>query len=241
MPDERFQNNSELLRMSQEGDNEALARLMEINGGLVKSIAVRFTGRGVELEDLIQIGNIGMLKAVKSFDQSFNTVFSTYAVPLIIGEIKRYLRDDGIIRVGRKTKRMGAQILKEREKYINEHGVEPTLDVLAKICEMEREELVYALDSTSKVASLSETNSETGLALETSIADNEDKIGALTEKIALAGALERLEPQARQIIYLRYFKNKTQQQCARILGLTQVKISREEKKILAKLKEMLEY
>lgn len=239
MADERFSDNAELIIEAQKGDKDALAKLTENNMGLVRSIAVRFIGRGVELEDLIQIGTIGMLKAIKSFDTSFGTVFSTYAVPLIIGEIKRYLRDDGIIRVGRKIKRMGAEILKAREEYISEHGFEPTLDELAKICQVDREELVFALDSTNQVASLSEVMGDTGLTLESTIADTDDKIGVLTEHIALTSALGKLCPQSRKIIYLRYFKNKTQQECAEILGLTQVKVSREEKKILAALKQQI--
>lgn len=239
MSDERFCENSELLRLAQSGDEQALAKLMETNTGLVRSIAVRFIGRGVELEDLIQIGTMGMLKAVRSYDSGFGTAFSTYAVPLIIGEIKRYLRDDGMIRVGRKTRRMGAQILRAREEYITKHGHEPTVDELAGICEIDRGELVFALDSTNPIASLSETVGDTGLTLESTIADSDDGIQSLTERIALTSALDTLEPQARKIVYLRYFKNKTQQECAKILGLTQVKISREEKKILARLKEML--
>lgn len=239
MADERYRENGELLALAREGDEAALSRLMEINSGLVRSIAVRFSGRGVELDDLIQIGTIGMLKAVKSYDPGFGTVFSTYAVPLIIGEIKRYLRDDGIIRIGRKTRKTGAIILKAREEYITAHGHEPTVDELAKICELERDELIFALDSTSPIASLNETVGDTGLTLESTIADNNDGIQSLTERIALTSALDKLDAQSRKIVYLRYFMNKTQQECAKILGLTQVKISREEKKILAKLREML--
>ncbi|MBQ4137162.1 MAG: sigma-70 family RNA polymerase sigma factor [Clostridia bacterium] len=239
MAEERFSDNAELLRLAAEGDTAALERLMENNLGLVRNIAVRFMGRGVEKEDLIQIGSVGMLKAIRSFDPSYNTAFSTYAVPLIIGEIRRYLRDDGIIHVGRKTRRLGAQILRVREEYIAKNGCEPGIDELADLCGVEREELIYALDAANPVASLSETLGEGGLTLETTIADNEDEIHALTERISLASALDSLPEQWRKIIYLRYFKNLTQQQCAGIMGLTQVKISREEKKILASLKEML--
>ena len=239
MAEERFSDNAELLKLAAEGDVSALERLMENNLGLVRNIAVRFMGRGVEKEDLIQIGSVGMLKAIRSFDPSYNTVFSTYAVPLIIGEIRRYLRDDGIIHIGRKTRRLGAQILRVREEYIAKNGSEPGIDELASLCEVEREELVYALDAVNPVASLSESLGDGGLTLETTIADTEDEILALTEKISLASALESLPEQWRKIIHLRYFKNLTQQQCASIMGLTQVKISREEKKILASLKEKL--
>ncbi|MBE6606397.1 MAG: sigma-70 family RNA polymerase sigma factor [Ruminococcaceae bacterium] len=239
MADERFSDNAELLTLAQSGDDAALERLVENNSGLVRSIASRFLGRGVELEDLLQIGSLGMLKAVRSYDSSYNTAFSTYAVPLIIGEIRRYLRDDGMIRVGRKTRRLGAQILRVREEYVREHGHEPGVDELAHLCEVERDELVFALDSTNPIASLSESVSDTGLTLETLIADSDDAIHSLTEKIALTSALDKLPSDWRKIVYMRYFKNMTQQQCAEKLGITQVKISREEKKILAKLRELL--
>ncbi len=239
MADERFSDNAELLNLAQSGNEAALEKLMENNAGLVRSIAARFLGRGVELEDLLQIGSVGMLKAVRSYDASYNTAFSTYAVPLIIGEIRRYLRDDGMIRVGRKTRRLGAQILRVREEYIREHGSEPGVDELARLCEVDREELVFALDSTNPIASLNESMGDTGLTLETTIADSEDAIHSLTEKIALTSALDKLPHDWRKIVYLRYFKNMTQQQCAEKLGITQVKISREEKKILAKLRELL--
>lgn len=240
MSENRFSDNAELLKKAVEGNEDAVARLMENNAGLVRSIAQRFVGRGVELEDLLQIGSLGMLKAVKSFDESYNTAFSTYAVPLIIGEIRRYLRDDGMIHVGRRTRKLGAQILRVREEYVSKHGHEPRVEELAELCGVEKEELVFALDATSPIASLNESVGDTGLTLETTIADSNDDILALTERIALKSALDELPTQWRKIVYLRYFKSLTQQQCASILGITQVKISREEKKILAYLRDKLE-
>ncbi len=239
MPDERFSSNTELLTLARGGDESALEALIENNSGLVRSIAVRFTGRGVEFEDLVQIGTIGMLKAVKSFDPSFGTVFSTYAVPLIIGEIRRYLRDDGMIRIGRKTKQLGARILRIREEFVAENGFEPSVDKLCELSGIERDEVIFALDSTTPVSSLSECVGDTGLTLEATISDSNDTILALTEKIALTSALSELSPEWRKIVYMRYFLNLTQQECAKRLGITQVKVSREEKKILARLKEML--
>ncbi len=239
MSDERFSSNSELLTLARDGDKNALEALIENNLGLVRSIAFRFTGRGVEFEDLVQIGTLGMLKAIKSFDSSYGTVFSTYAVPLIIGEIRRYLRDDGMIRVGRKTKQLGAKILRIREEFVAENGFEPSVDKLCELSGIERDEVVFALDSTTPVSSLSECVGDTGLTLEATISDSNDTILALTEKIALTNALSELSPEWRKIVYLRYFLNLTQQECAKRLGITQVKVSREEKKILARLKEML--
>ena len=239
MSDERFSANSELLSLARDGDENALSDLIKNNSGLVHSIAIRFTGRGVEYEDLVQIGTMGMLKAVKSYDPSFGTVFSTYAVPVIIGEIRRYLRDDGMIRVGRKTKQLGAKILRLREEFVSENGFEPSVDKLCELSGTTRDEVVFALDSTSPISSLSECVGDTGLTLEATLSDNADTILALTEKIALTSALSELSPEWRRIVYLRYFLNLTQQECAKRLGVTQVKVSREEKKILARLKEML--
>ncbi len=239
MSDERFSSNAELLSKAKDGDENSLNSLIENNLGLVRSIALRFTGRGVEYEDLLQIGTIGMLKAVRSYDSSFGTVFSTYAVPLIIGEIRRFLRDDGMIRVGRKTKQLGAKILRLREEFVSENGFEPSVDKLCELSGSSRDEVVFALDSTTPVSSLSECVGDTGLTLEATISDSSDTILALTEKIALTSALSELSPEWRKIVYMRYFLNLTQQECAKRLGITQVKVSREEKKILARLRDML--
>lgn len=239
MSDKRYADNKELIESARAGDRNALEAIMINNAGLVRSIAVRFIGRSVDYDDLIQLGNLGMLKAVKSYDAGYNTAFSTYAVPLIIGEIKRYLRDDGIIRVGRDTKKLGAIILKEREKYLNEHGSEPSVDELAAICNVSRSDLVYALEASMPISSLSEPAGDSGLSLESTIADSDEWDPALIEKIALNSAISKLQPDRQKIIYLRYYKNLTQQECAKILGITQVKISREEKKIIAELRAML--
>lgn len=239
MSEMKFSENASLLERAARGDSDATQKLMENNAGLVRSIALRFSGRGVELDDIIQIGSLGMLKAIRSYDASYNTVFSTYAVPLIIGEIRRFLRDDGIIHVGRRTRRLGAKILRVREEYVREHGCEPGVDELAEICGVEREELVLALDSASPVVSLNESVGDSDTTLEQQIADSEDEIASLTEKIALTGALAKLPDEWRKIVFLRYFKELTQQECARILGITQVKISREEKKILEYLRKKL--
>ena len=195
MSDERFSSNSELLSLARDGDESALRDLVTNNSGLVRSIALRFTGRGVEYEDLVQIGTMGMLKAVKSYDPSFGTVFSTYAVPVIIGEIRRYLRDDGMIRVGRKTKQLGAQILRLREEFVSENGFEPSVDKLCELSGLGRDEIVFALDSTTPVGSLSECVGDTGLTLEATLSDSNDTILALTEKIALTSALSALSPE----------------------------------------------
>ncbi|MBR4186524.1 MAG: sigma-70 family RNA polymerase sigma factor [Clostridia bacterium] len=227
------------LQRASEGDREAEERLVEWNQGLVTSVAARFRGRGADFEDLVQIGSIGLLKAIRSFDLERGFAFSTYAVPLIIGEIRRFLRDDGMVKVGRGQKRMGALLMKEREAWIAEHGEEPRLNVLAERVGITPEEAAAALDAASPVRSLSERIGEDDFSLEDVIPAEEDEIGRMVENLALTETIRRLPPLWRQIIALRYFKDYSQQQTADALGLTQVKISREEKKIFAELRGRL--
>ncbi|MBQ4591561.1 MAG: sigma-70 family RNA polymerase sigma factor [Clostridia bacterium] len=221
------------------GDTSAETELVQRNSGLVNGIAHRFKGRGVEFEDLVQIGTIGMIKAIRSFDLSRGNAFSTYAVPLIIGEIRRFLRDDGIVKVSRIQKRTGAALMHAREQYIAEHGVEPRLGELAKIVGVSPEEAASALDSASPVRSLSESIGDDDFSLEDVIPSSDDELGKMLEKVALRETIGTLPPLWKKIILLRYFRDYSQQQTADALGLTQVKISREEKKIFTKLRENL--
>ncbi len=221
------------------GEREQEARLVELNMGLVSSVAVRFRGRGADFEDLMQIGSIGLLKAIRSFEPERGFAFSTYAVPLIIGEIRRYLRDDGAIKVSRTAKRMGAALMREREKYLAEYGEEPRLEVIAEKVGVSPEEAAAALDASAPVRSLDENIGEDGFALEDVIPSEDDDIGKMLERVSLAEVIGTLPPLWRQIIGLRYFREFSQQQTAEALGLTQVKISREEKKIFAELRDRL--
>lgn len=221
------------------GDPSAEDELVARNSGLVNGIAHRFKGRGVEFEDLVQIGNIGMIKAIRSFDLSRGNAFSTYAVPLIIGEIRRFLRDDGIVKVSRIQKRTGAALMHAREQYIAEHGVEPRLEEIAETVGVSPEEAAAALDSTSPVRSLSEAIGDDDFSLEDVIPSSDDELGKMLEKVALREVISTLPPLWKKIILLRYFRDYSQQQTADVLGLTQVKISREEKKIFTKLRENL--
>ena len=233
--------NLTLIQAAQEGDREAMEALISQNMGLVKTISRRFTGRGVEYEDLVQIGTMGMLKAAKSFDIHFGTVFSTYAVPLIIGEIRRFLRDDGIIKVSRDIRKKGMLIMKAKEDYIKEHQQEPKISELASLCEMSMEEVVYALDAVCPVYSLQDTlgNDDDGATLEQMTPSDENEIEKMTDKLALSEAIAKLDRQSQMIIQLRFYKDLSQQQTAEILGITQVKVSREEKKIFAFLRKEL--
>lgn len=236
-----FNKNQDLLLRASQGDEKATEELMTMNLGLVRSIALKFKDRGVEYEDLVQIGSIGMLKAIRSFDLEKGTVFSTYAVPLIIGEIRRFIRDDGLIKVSRIYKQQGALLMKEREKYIMENGCEPHIDVLAKNCGMSSQEAVVALDATSTVNSLSAsiTGEDDSFTLESTLCSEGNEIDSRIEHIALSQAISSLPPLWRKIITLRYLKEYSQQATAKLLGLTQVKISREEKKIFATLRKEL--
>ena len=236
-----FNKNQELLQKATQGDKKATEELMTTNLGLVRSIALKFKDRGVEYEDLVQIGSIGMLKAIRSFDLEKGTVFSTYAVPLIIGEIRRFLRDDGLIKVSRVYKQQGAQLMKEREKYIAENGCEPRIEELAKICSLSVQEASVAIEATAGVNSLSASinGEDDGFTLENTLCEEKNEIDAKIEHIALCQAISSLPPLWKKIVSLRYLKEYSQQTTARILGLTQVKVSREEKKIFAALKKEL--
>ncbi len=232
--------NQQLLERVQAGDTEAFEDLIVQNMGLVKGIALRFCGRGTDYEDLVQIGTIGMMKAARSFDPSYGTVFSTYAVPLIIGEIRRSLRDDGMLKVSRAIKQSGSKILREKECFCREYGREPKTGELAQRCGMTEGELVYALEAVSPIRSFEEpVGEEDGLTLEQVIADPGNEIDLLTERIALRQAIATLTPVQQKIIELRYGKELSQEQTGQILGMTQVKISREEKKIMLALRQLL--
>ena len=221
------------------GDTSAEDELVRRNSGLVNGIAHRFRGRGAEFEDLVQIGTIGMLKAIRSFDISRGNAFSTYAVPLIIGEIRRFLRDDGMVKVSRIQKRTGAALMHAREKYISEYGTEPRLEELAETVGVSPEEAAAALDSASPVRSLSEAIGDDDFSLEDVLPSPDDELGKMLEKIALREMISTLPPLWKKIILLRYYRDMTQQQVADRLGLTQVKVSREEKKIMAFMREQL--
>lgn len=235
------EDNLTLIAKAQNGDRAAMEQLISQNMGLVKNIARRFTGRNTEYEDLVQIGTIGMLKAAKSFDTSFGTVFSTYAVPLIIGEIRRFLRDDGMIKVSRDVRKKGTAIMKAKEEFIRTHQREPKISELSELCGMSSEDIVYALDAVCPVYSLQETigGEEDGTTLESLTPASENEIENMTDKLALSEAIAKLDERSRQIVILRFYKDMSQQQTAEILGITQVKVSREEKKIFEFLRQEL--
>ena len=233
--------NRQLLLKIKDGDQSALEELITANMGLIRSISLRFTASNVEIEDLVQVGAIGMIKAARGFDFSYDTVFSTYAVPMILGEIRRFLRDDGMIKVSRDLKSRGAKIMALRERFIGKNGREPRISEIAAELELSAEEVVEAMDAASSVCSLSDpiSGDDDGLTLEGSIPDCEDAIGELTDRLALSEAIRSLPPLWREIIVMRYYKELSQAETGKRLGLSQVKVSREEQKILSALRESL--
>lgn len=239
--EDKYSRNKLLIKKAQNGDQASLEELIKNNMGLVRGIAYKFRDRGTEYEDLVQLGTIGMLKAIHSYDEERGTAFSTYAVPLIIGEIRKFLRDDGLIKVSRVYKKNGMILMSARKKYIDETGKEPSISELAEICGMSREEAAFSIEATSPVHSLAESvyGEEDGITLENTVADEENRIDRTFDRIALGEALRKLPPLWQKIVLLRYFRDYTQQKTADILGISQVKISREEKKIVEQLRREL--
>lgn len=229
-----------LIRRVHEGDKAAREKLIEENMGLVYTVAQRFLGRGCEREDLVQIGSIGLMKAVDHFDCSFEVRFSTYAVPMIAGEIRRFLRDDGMIRVSRMLKETAVKAYRARELLEKRDGTEPTLEEIAEETGSSPEELVMAMEAASEVESLSRTiysGDGTPVLLEDRLPDEQDHNEALLNRMLLGQLLSLLAPQEQKLICLRYFEDCTQTQTAKELGMTQVQVSRAEKRILKKLRE----
>lgn len=234
--------NTVLLERLAAGDAAAEGELIEENMGLVRHIARRFLDRGTEFEDLVQIGSIGMLKAIRSFSVERGTAFSTYAVPLIVGEIRRHLRDDGPIKVSRIYRRQGISLMHERRRIQTEEGRDPDIRELAQRCGVSVEDAAISLDALTPVASLSDyLCGDEGMTVEGTVADaeSERESEAICDRVAISQSIGRMPPLWRKIVLLRYFRNMTQQRVADLLGLTQVKVSREEKKILAFLREEL--
>ena len=233
----------ELILMARDGDRHAQGMLVENNIGLVWSIVRRFQNRGHETEDLFQIGCIGLIKAINKFDTSYEVRFSTYAVPMIIGEIKRFLRDDGIIKVSRSLKEVSNKVRIVKEVLSKELGREPTVNEMAQRMNIASEELVMALEAGLSPESLfspvNEGDNSTLLLIDKLNDSCNDDETDIIDKIALKEVMDTLKPREKQIIILRYFKEKTQVQIARMLGISQVQVSRIEKKILEDIRNRI--
>ncbi len=232
-----YDKNLELLRKYRDGDNEAGESLAVLNAPLVYSIAGRFSERGADMSDLVESGNIGLVKAMKTFDFSHGTAFSTYAVPLIFGEIRRFLRDDGIIKVSREEKRLCAVLSAERERRIT-HGEDSSISAVAAAVGISVQDAASALFSGASVRSLDEAayDDDDTATLGSIIADEDEQVRSF-DRLSLRLAIEKLSPDHKKLIILRYFRDLSQTETARILGLSQVKVSREEKKIMEILRK----
>ena len=239
-----YETNLEDIMRAQKGDKQALEKILRTNDGLTWSIVKRFNGRGYEMEDLYQIGCMGFIKAIKRFDTSYDVKISTYAVPYILGEIKRFIRDDGPIRVSRSIKELAIKIKEVQREYLKKEGKEIGIMELAEILEVSKEEIAVALDSDRQIESIQEDayNSEKGepkMSKLERISTGRDEASMIIDKICIKQLIERLDNREKEIILLRYYKEKTQAEVAKILGITQVQVSRIEKKILTSMKVKL--
>ena len=227
----------ELLRAAQQGDRDACERAVIENNGLIWSVVRRYYGRGVEPDDLYQLGCLGFLKAVQGFDFEYGTCFSTYAVPKIAGEIRRFLRDDGTLKVGRSIRERAQMLYSVRERLRHELGREPALSELSEATGLEPEEIAQTDLATDTPESLQQETAD-GLTLEGSLG-TEAPEESMVERIALREAIDQLPEKERMTILLRYFKGLTQEQCARILGVSQVQVSRLERRGLKRLRDAI--
>lgn len=229
----------ELLMKAQAGDKEAREQLVQKNIGLVKSIVSRYTARGVEKEDLIQIGMIGLIKAIDNFDTTYEVRFSTYAVPMIAGKIRRFLRDNGAIKVSRSIKDHRVAVNRSRERLIEKLGREPTIHEIAEDVGLSMEDILLAVNSGQEVASLQQMIYEgdgSSIRLMDRLSAHSGEGDASLDRMMLADSLSALEQRERELIVLRFYYDQTQSQIAKRMGVSQVQVSRLEKRILRKMK-----
>lgn len=227
--------NEQLLESARKGDAASLELLVENNMGLVRTAALAFRERGVEQDDLIQIGTIGLIKAIRGYDPSFGTVFSTYAVPLIMGEIRKFLRDDGPVKISRRIKQNARTVAAARDSFAAQNDRDPTVFELCTLCSLSDDEVLAALDAGTPLLSFDAEYGDT--TLENIVGC--DNIEKMLENLSLRQAINALDDTERKIICLRYFRHMTQTTVAQLMGVSQVKISRSEKRALEHLRELL--
>ena len=228
----------ELIARSQQGDQQAKEELVEANTGLIWSVAKRFMGRGTETEDLYQLGCLGFLKAVEGFDLAYGTQFSTYAVPKIAGEIRRFLRDDGAVKVSRGIKERAATIKTTRNQLVHALGREPTILEISRQTGFSPEEIAMAETATAAIESIQQETGEEGFSLESVLSDTQTE-EQLVERLSLKQAIGALPEREAMVIQLRYYHGLTQDRVARVLSVSQVQVSRIEKKALSQLREFM--
>lgn len=239
-----YENDMKIIERAQNGSKEDMTKLIEDNSRLVWSIVRRFNGRGYDIEDLYRIGSIGLIKAIQRFDTSFEVRLSTYAVPYILGEIKRFIRDDGPIKISRSIKELNIKIIELQKEYLNKYGKEITLEQLAKELKTSKEDIAMALDSARPVNSIEDSQyrdnkTDKTISLIDQLSSGKDEENEITNRITIKKLISELKDNEKEVILLRYYKGKTQMQVAKILGITQVQVSRIERKVLDNMKRKL--
>ena len=236
-----YENDKEVIIKAKNGDKEELGKLIDNNNGLIWSIVKRFQGRGYELEDLYQIAVIGFIKAIKRFDTSFEVKLTTYAVPYMIGEVKRFIRDDGPIKISRSIKELGTKIAEIKKEYLRKKGIEITLEEISKELKISKEDVILAEEAAKKPKSIENdvyVNSKDGKTISVldKISNNKNEEEMIITKLTLKDLISSLNKREKEIILLRFYKDKTQTEVAKILGITQVQVSRLERKILGNMR-----
>ncbi len=239
-----YENDMKIIERAQNGNKEDMTKIIEENSGLVWSIVRRFSGRGYEIEDLYQIGNIGLIKAIQRFDTSFEVRLSTYAVPYILGEIKRFIRDDGPIKISRSIKELNVKIKELQKEYFNKYGKEISLEEVSKELKTSKEEIAMAMDSSRPIDSIEDAQyrdnkTDKTVSILEQISTGKDEQTEIANRITIKKLINELQEKEKEIIMLRYYKQKTQMQVSKILGITQVQVSRIERKILDNMKRKL--
>ena len=239
-----YENNINSIKRAQDGDKFEMDRLIRENNGLIWSIVKRFMNRGYEVEDLYQIGCIGFIKSIKRFDTNFEVKLSTYSVPYILGEIKRFIRDDGPIKVSRSIKELNVKIQELKKHYLITKGREITIEEIAKELKVDKDDIIIAMESNNSIESIEGTSSQSDkegkkLSILDKISTGKNEEEIITNKIVIKQLLKELDERDREIILLRFFKEKTQTEVAKILGISQVQVSRIERKILNEMKAKL--
>ena len=235
-----YENKVEDILKAQSGNKEIMTKIVTENSNLIWSIVTRFKDRGYEIEDLYQIGCIGFIKSIKRFDTNYEVKLSTYAVPYILGEIKRFIRDDGPVKVSRSIKELSYKIKIIQNEYITKKGRDIQIEELAKLLKVSKEDIVIAMDSNNTVESIDrKVNDSDDLTIMDKLKSNVDQEKDIVNKITIKTLIEGLDEKSKKIIMLRYYRGKTQSQVAELLGVTQVQVSRLEKKILSSMKHKL--
>lgn len=233
------ENSVKSILKAQNGDKDEMAILVENNQGLIWNIAKRFFGRGYDKEDIYQIGCLGFIKAVRRFDSSYDVKLSTYAVPYILGEIKKFLRDDGPVKISRSLKELNSKINDLKNEYLSK-GIELTILEISKILKVPKEEIAMAIESSNSVESIEKNISEdSNYNISNTLSSNVDEATLISNKITIRSLIENLTDKEKEIILLRFYKDKTQTEVSKILGISQVQVSRIEKKVLLRMKQQL--